>query len=110
MESHKAIMLTLSIEGALLRRYDPTLIRTRSRFGGLSTPRNEGIRRLRSNDALKLQTLRIRKSKRGKENKTTPTWHERKYGKVYVPHHAYAAGERWFKKENRANLQRIASS
>ena len=37
----QSIMLILSIGGAPLRQYDPKLMRARSRFEGVSTPRNE---------------------------------------------------------------------
>ena len=49
--------------GAPLRQYDPKLMRTRSRFEGVNTPRNEWNRRLRTKTSLK-QTSRTSTSKR----------------------------------------------
>ena len=43
--------------GAPLRQYDPKLMRARSRFEGVSTPRNEWNRRLRTKTSLE-QTSR----------------------------------------------------
>ena len=40
VKSHETIMLTTD-RGVPLRQYDPKLIRARSRFEGVSTPRNE---------------------------------------------------------------------
>ena len=42
MKRYQTIMLTLPIGGgALLKQYDPKIMRARSRFEGVSTPRNE---------------------------------------------------------------------
>ena len=49
--------------GSSLRQYDPKLMRTRSRFEGVNTPRNEWNRRLRTKTSLK-QTSRTSTSKR----------------------------------------------
>ena len=77
--------------GAPLRQYDPKLIRARSRFEGVSTPRNKRNRRLRTNTALE-QTSRASTSERD--------------GGI-CSHHTHDAGERWSKKKIRVNLQRF---
>ena len=51
VKSHETIMLTLH-RGVPLRQYDPKLIRARCWCEGVSTPRNEGNRRLRTKTAL----------------------------------------------------------
>ena len=48
MKSYQTLMLTSPIGGAPLRQYDPKLMRARSRFEGVSTPRNEWNRRLQT--------------------------------------------------------------
>ena len=53
----------LTDRGALLRQYDPKSMRARSRFEGLSTPRNEWNRCLRMKTSLE-QTSRTSTSKR----------------------------------------------
>ena len=53
--------------GVPLRQYDPKLIRARSRFEGVSTPRNEWTGRLRTKTALE-QTSGTSTSKREEEN------------------------------------------
>ena len=52
--------------GSSLRQYDPKLMRTRSRFEGVNTPRNEWNRRLRTKTALE-QASRTSESKREEE-------------------------------------------
>ena len=60
-------------------------MRARSRFEGVSTPKNEWNRRLRTKTALEQQSSRTCTSKRDEgKKKTSPTWRERKNG-VYVP-------------------------
>ena len=66
-----------------MRQYDPKLIRARSRFEGVSTPRNEWNRRLRTKTALE-QTSKTSTSKRDEG-----IW----------SHHTHDAGERWSNKK-----------
>ena len=77
--------------GAPLRQYDPKLTRARSRFEGVSTPKNEWNRRLRTKTALE-QTSRTSTSKRD--------------GGI-CSHHTHDTWERCSKTKNRANLQRF---
>ena len=91
--------------GVPLRQYDPKLIRTRSRFEGVSTPRNEWTGRLRTKTALE-QTSRTSTSKREEKNQDiTRVARTRRRG--ICSHHTHDAGERWPKKKKRANLQRF---
>ena len=76
--------------GAPLRQYDPKLMRARSRFEGVRTPRNDWNRRLRTKTSL--EQSRTSTSKRD--------------GGI-CSHHTHDAEKRWSKKKNRANLQRF---
>ena len=67
--------------GAPLWQYDPKIMRARSRFEGVSTPRNEWNRRLQTKTSLE-QTSRTSTSKR--------------YGGI-CSHHTHDAGKRWSK-------------
>ena len=64
-----------------MRQYDPKLMRARSRFEGVSTPRNEWNRRLQTIPSLE-QTSRTSTSKRD--------------GGI-CSHHTHDAGKRWSK-------------
>ena len=93
VKSYQTIMLTLPIGGgALLKQYDPKIMRSRSRFEGVSTPRNEWDRRLQTKTSLE-QTSRTSTSKR------------------YVgtcSDHTHDAGKGWSKTKNKSgNLQRF---
>ena len=78
--------------GAPLRQYDPKVLRARSRFEGVSTPRNVWNRRLRTNTSFE-QTSRTRTFKRDGGMRS---------------HHTHDAGKRLSKKKkNRINLQRF---
>ena len=52
VKSHQTIMLTLPVGGVPLGQYDTKLIRACSMFSGVSTPRNEWNRSLRTKPAL----------------------------------------------------------
>ena len=67
--------------GAPLRQYDPKLMRARSRFEGVRTPRNDWNRRLRTKTSLE-QTSRTSTSKRD--------------GGIYS-HRTHDARKRWSK-------------
>ena len=67
VESHQTIMLTLPIGRAPFRQYYPKRIRARSRFEGVSTPRNVWNRGLRTKTAVE-QTSSTSTSKREEEN------------------------------------------
>ena len=78
--------------GAPLKQYDPKIMRARSRFEGVSTPRNEWNRRLQTKTSLE---------------QTSSTSTSRRYGGM-CSHHTHDAGKGWSKtKKNRANLQRF---
>ena len=78
--------------GAPLWQYDPNIMRARSRFEGVSSPRNEWNRRLQTKTSLE-QTSRTSTSKR--------------YGGI-CSHHTHDAGKGWSKKKNKlGNLQRF---
>ena len=70
-----------SDRGATLRQYDPKLMRARSRFEGVSTPRNEWNRHLQTIPSLE-QTSRTSTSIRD--------------GRL-CSHHAHDARKRWSK-------------
>ena len=72
--------------GVPLRQYDPKLIRARSRFERVSTPRNEWNRRLQTKASLE-QTSRTSTSKR--------------YGGI-CSHHTHDAGKGWSKTKNKS--------
>ena len=84
VKSDQTIMLTLSIGGVPLRQYDPRLMRARSRFEGVRTPRNDWNRRLRTKTAVE-QTSSTSTSKRD--------------GGICF-HHTHDAGKRWSKTKN----------
>ena len=68
-----------------MRQYDPKLIRARSSFEGVSTPRNEWNRRLRTKTALEQQSSRTFTSKREEgKSRHHPRGANAKMG-VYVP-------------------------
>ena len=52
VKGYQTIMVILSIGGAPLWQYDPKIMRARSRFEGVSTPRNEWNRRLQTKASL----------------------------------------------------------
>ena len=72
--------------GAPLKQYDPKIMRSRSRFEGVSTPRNEWNRRLQTKTSLE-QTSRTSTSKR--------------YGGI-CSHHTHDAGKGWSKTKNKS--------
>ena len=86
VKNHERIMLTQPIGGCLFRQYVPKLIRARSRFEGVCTPRNEGNRRLRSKRCVRA-TSAIEKYVEtwGRKIKTSPTWREREDGGYMFP-------------------------
>ena len=86
VKSYQTIMLTSPIGGAPLWQYDPKIMRARSRFEGVSTPRNEWNRRLQTKTSLK-QTSRTSTSKR--------------YGGI-CSHHTHDAGKGWSKTKNKS--------
>ena len=67
VKSHETTMVTIPIGGVPFRQYDPKLIRVRSRFEGVSTPRNEWNSLLRTKTALEQQSSRTRTFKREEE-------------------------------------------
>ena len=68
-----------------MRQHDPKLMRARSRFEGVSTPRNEWNRRLRTKTALEQQSSRTCTSKREEgKSRHHPRGANAKMG-VYVP-------------------------
>ena len=81
VNSYQTIMLTLPIRGAPLIQYDSKIMRARSRFEGISTPRNEWNRRLETKTSLE-QTSRTSTSKR--------------YGGI-CSHHTHDTGKGWSK-------------
>ena len=82
-----------------LRRYYPKRIPARSRFEGVSTPRNEWDRRLRTKTAVE-QTSRTSTSKREEENQDiTRVARTRRRG--ICSHHTHGAGERWPKRRKK---------
>ena len=84
--------------GAPLRQYHPKLIRARSRFEGVSTPRSEWNRGLRTKTAVE-QRSRTSTSKREEENQDiTRVARTRRRG--ICSHDTHDAGERWPKKKN----------
>ena len=70
--------------GVPLKQYDPKLMRARSRFEGVSTPKNEWNRRLRPKTALE-QTSRTSTSKREEENQDITRVDANVNTGVYVP-------------------------
>ena len=79
--------------GAPLKQYDPKIMRSRSRFEGVSTPRNEWDRRLQTKTSLE-QTSRTSTSKR------------------YVgtcSDHTHDAGKGWSKTKNKSGKPTTAS-
>ena len=87
------------------RQYDRKLLRARSWFEGVSTPRNEKIgvygQKLRSNK----HQGQVHPNVKWKI-KTSPAWREREDGGI-CSHHTHDAGKRWSEKTSRANLQRF---
>ena len=80
-----------------LRWYYPKRIRSRSKFEGVSTPRNEWNRRLRTKIAVE-QTSRTSTSKREEGNQDiTRVARTRRRGTC--SHHTHDAGERWPRKK-----------
>ena len=73
--------------GGPLKQYYPKIMRARSRFEGVSTPRNEWNRRLQTKASLE-QTSRTSTSKR--------------YGGI-CSHHTHDAGKGWSKKKNKSD-------
>ena len=91
--------------GVPLRQYDPKLIRARSRFEGVTTPRNEWNRRLRTKIVLE-QTSRTSTSKRKEENQDiTRVARTRRRGYMF-PSYTWCRGN-VVQEKNRANLQRF---
>ena len=91
--------------GVPLRQYDPKLIRARSWFEGVSTPRNEWNRRLWTKTTLE-QASRTSTSKRQDENsRRHPRGANAKTG-AYVPIMHMMQGKDSPRK-NRANLRRF---
>ena len=82
----QTIMLILSIGGAPLRQYDPKLMRARSRFEGVRTPRNEWNRRLQTKTSLE---------------QTSRTSTSRRYGGI-CSHHTHDTGKGWSKTKNKS--------
>ena len=80
-KSYQTVMLTSSIGGVPWKQCDPTLMRARSRFKGVRTPRNEWNRRLQTKTSLE-QASRTSTSKRD--------------GGI-CSHHTHDAGKRWSK-------------
>ena len=66
-KSHETSFADSTDRGVLLRQYDPKFIRARSRFEGVSTPRNEWNRRLWTKTSIE-ETSRTSTSKRDEEN------------------------------------------
>ena len=92
--------------GVLLRQHDPTLIRARSRFEGVSTPRNEWNRRLRTKSPVE-QTSRTSTSKREEENQDiTRVARTRRRG-ICSPHTHDAGGKMVQEKKNGNNQERV---
>ena len=90
--------------GLPLRQYDPKLIRARSRFEEVSTPRNEWNRRIRTKTTLK-QTSRTSTSKREEEtSRHHPRGANAKTGYMF-PSCTWCRGKMAQEKENRASLQ-----
>ena len=72
--------------GVPLKQYDPKLMRARSRFEGVSTPRNEWNRRLQTKTSLE---------------QTSRTSTSRRYGGI-CSHHTHDTGKGWSKTKNKS--------
>ena len=83
------------------RQYDPKLIRSRSRFEGVGTPRNEWNRCLR-----KKTTLQQTRTSTSKRDEKKSALRERKDGGT-CSHNTHDAGKEGPRKKNWANLQRF---
>ena len=92
--------------GFPLRQHGQKSIPARSRFVGVSRPRNEGNRRLRSKAALKLQSLMTSTSKSGQERSGQHPRDANTKTEGYMFPSCTCCRGRWSKKENQANLQR----
>ena len=91
--------------GVPLRQCDPKLVRARSRFEGVTTPRNEWNRRLRTKIVLE-QTSRTSTSKRKEENQDiTRVARTRRRGYMF-PSYTWCRGN-VVQEKNRANLHRF---
>ena len=87
VKSYQTIMLTLPIGGgAPLKQYDPKIMRARSRFEGVSTPRNEWNRRLQTKTSLE---------------QISRTSTSGGYGGI-CSHHTHGAGKGWSKTKNKS--------